>query len=554
MSLGAADQAIIAQLLTAIAQEMGVKLVRSALSPILREARDGSAGLLDRDGHVVAQAELIPIMQGSLGETLRACLALYPPDSLTPDDILVNNSPFEGGQHLNDVFVFSPVFVRDRVEAFSATVAHHLDLGGLYDGTARDVFNEGMIIPPTRYSLSRDWNGGSFERLVRTNTRLPAQTIGDLNAQLAGNAIGAARFRALCDKYGVDTVQEAMREQLAYADRRMRAALAAVPDGVYRGTAQVDGIGTSAGDVPLPVHAALTIEGDRARVDFAGTHEQVDIGLNCPWASTVAATIGCLKSALTGTDIPYNAGVARSIAVTAPAGSLVNPRSPAPVRSRMQAAYRVFNAVMGALAQAVPDRAIAQGFDTTTVVGFVRTGPSGHERAAEVFGGGFGGSLHADGCDAIDSPLSNCANTPIEAFEMAHGFVRIEGYALAPDSFGHGRARGGAGFLRAYRVLEPGVRLTMLADRIRHAPEGLAGGGAGTVGRFVIRRGAQTIEITGRTSLVLEVGDRVEIWLGGGGGHGEASARPPALVARDVEDGLLSPESAASVYSWPKPT
>ena len=222
------DHAVISQGLIAAAREMGVKLIRSAYSTIIREAADASAALFDRDGNVVAQAELIPMQLGPMSEIFRSCAAVYPVESLEDGDFYITNDPYSGGQHLQDVFIYSPVFVEGKLVAFAGTVAHHLDLGGGNPGLttdAVDVHAEGLIIPPTRYSLARDWEGrGPLRRLVAANIRVPDQTIGDFDAQFAANAVGAERVRQLCRRYGTETVGASMSELIDYSERRFRAA------------------------------------------------------------------------------------------------------------------------------------------------------------------------------------------------------------------------------------------------------------------------------------------------------------------------------------------
>ena len=346
---------------------MGAKLIRSAYSTIVREASDASAALLDRNGQAVAQAELMIQQLGSLSATFGPCAEHHPVDNLVEGDFYINNDPFHGGQHLPDVFIFSPIFFEGELMGFGATVAHHIDIGGGAPGLnmgAREIYQEGLIIPPSKYNLERDWNGGPFERLVATNIRVPDQTIGDMNAQFAGNAIGAARVHQLCRKYGPEAVKETMASLIDYSERRMRAAIAEAPDGVFHGEDVIDDDGLGGG--PLTVRVTATIDGNEATVDFEGTSDQIASNMNSPFASTVSAAFGCVKAVLTSPDIPYNAGSTRPVTVTAPYGSLLNPKPPAPVRARMTATNRVFNAVMKALAQAVPDKVIATGFDTTT--------------------------------------------------------------------------------------------------------------------------------------------------------------------------------------------
>lgn len=535
------DDAIISQSLLAAAREMGVKLIRSAYSTILREARDGSAAIADRHGDVVAQAELIPIQLGPMGITLKRCLARYPAHALTPDDFLITNDPYSGGQHLPDVYLFCPLFHGGELVGFGASVAHQLDFGGGAPGLdpgATDIYQEGLRLPPTRWSRRRDWDGGPLEQLVRANIRVPDLTIGDLNAMFAANAIAGARLGQLCDKYGRASVCQVMAGMTAYAERRFRAAIAQVPDGIYTGEDQIDDDGV--GDQPLRVQVQLTVAGDGIAIDFAGSSPQVARNLNSPFSCTLSAAVTCVKSILTTPDIPFNDGILRAVQVSAPYGSLLNPAPPAPVRARLEANYRVFNAIMRALAPVLPERVIATGFDTLTAACFSLQRGEGYSVYLEVFGGGYGASASGDGCDAVDSPLSNCANTPVEALDMEYDFFRLDGYALAPDSFGAGRWRGGAGFVRRYTVLRDGVGFAIYSDRHRHAPRGLFGGQDGRCGYGEIERDGRTERIPSKSIHTLRRGDRVTVFMGGGGGYGPPDERDPIHLLADLDDGLAS--------------
>ncbi len=549
LRLDPVDYAVISQGLIAIAREMGAKLIRSAYSTIVREARDASAALLDREGNVVAQAELIPMQLGPMAGTFRACAEIVPVDDLVEGDFYINNDPYAGGQHLQDIFIYSPIFFADRVIGFAGTVAHHLDLGGGNPGltsAAADIHAEGLIIPPSQYSMARDWNGGPLERLVAKNVRVPHQTIGDFNAQFAANAIGAHRVAQLCAKYGTETIEATMAELMDYSERRFRAALGKVPDGVYFGEDAVDDDGLS--ETPLHVKAKVTVAGEEIAIDFAGTCKQVRRNLNCPFSSTVSAALSAVKSVLTSPDIPFNEGVKRPITITAPEGSLLNPTYPAPVRARMEAAYRAFNAVMKALAQVVPEQVIAGGHDTTTVMAVSHLGEGGYRVYLEVFGGGYGASATANGCDAVDAPLSNCANTPIEATDMEFDHFRITGYGLLQDGCGHGAHRGGLCFFREFVVLADEVNFAIYADRFRIAPFGLFGGSEGTRGHCQVRRGDEIIQIKSKDGLMLRKGDVLTLVTSGGAGYGPPADRDPAAVRDDVEQGYLSPETATAVY------
>ncbi len=544
-----ADYAVISQALLAVGREMGAKLVRSAYSTIVREARDASAALTDRHGHVVAQAELIPMQLGSIGATIQPCLALYPAETLADGDFLITNDPYNGGQHLQDVFIFTPIFVEGRVVGFSASIAHHLDLGGGNPGlnaSSRDVYQEGLIIPPSKYNEARDWNGGGLERLIAANVRVPDQTIGDFYAEFAANHIGAARVQQLCRRYGTATVEATMAELQDYAERRVRQAIAALPDGVYLGEDAMDdawGEGRS-----LPIRATVTIKGDTLAVDFAGTADQVGCHVNAPFASTVSATLSCIKAVLTGPDVPFNEGAKRPITVTAPFGSILNPRPPAPVRARMNSAYRAYGAVMRALGQAVPERVVAQGFDTTWAAALSYLTPGGYRVHLDVLGGGNGASAGADGCDAVDGPLSNCSNTPIEVLDMDFDAYRVIAYELVADSAGAGRRRGGVGYRRAYEIVKDGVNFAMYADRFQRAPQGLAGGAQAASGVCRIRRGGRVELASASTGTTLGAGDVVELITGGGAGFGRAGERERERIAEDIADGLVTPDAARRDY------
>jgi N-methylhydantoinase B len=549
-SLDPVDYAVISQALIAIAREMGTKLVRSSYSNIVREAQDASAALFDKAGNVVAQAELIPMHLGSMSEIFRACVERCPIEELRPGDFYINNDPYGGGQHLQDVFIFTPIFHKGALGAFAGTVAHHLDLGGGNPGMtpdAVDVHAEGIIIPPSRYTYERDWNGGPLERLVAANVRVPSQTIGDFYAQFAANAIGTARIGELCQRYGVATVAAAMDELMAYSERRFRAALAAIPDGTWHGEDAVDDDGLS--DRPLVVKAAVTKKGEAVSVDYAGTIGQVGRNLNCPWASTVSASLAAIKSALTSPDIPFNEGFKRPIIVTSPKGTLVNPNYPAPVRARLLPAYRCFNAVLKALAQVVPDKVIAGGNDSTHALAISHLGANGYRVYLEIYGGGFGGGPRADGCDAVDSPLSNCTNTPVEATDMDFEHFRVVGYGLIPDTGGAGTHRGGLGLFRRFEILKD-ANFATYTDRVKLSPYGLFGGRDGSNTRIEIERDGRIIKCKSKDRVDLRKGDFLTLYSSGGGGYGDPAKRDRRLVERDVTQGYVTREAARKSYGW----
>ena len=544
------DYAVISQGLIAGAREMGVKLVRSAYSTVIREAADASACLFDRQGNVVAQAELIPMQLGPMSEIFRACAEQYPVETLKEGDFYINNDPYSGGQHLQDVFIYSPIFFEGALVGFAGTVAHHLDLGGGNPGLtteAVDVHAEGFIFPPSRYNMQHDWeNNGPLKRLLAANIRVPAQTIGDFDAQFAANRVGAERLRQLCAKYGVQTIELAMGQLINYSESRFRAALLALPDGVYYGEDAVDDDGIT--DTPLVVKAKVTIAGDSIAIDFDGTCSQVSRNLNCPFSSTISAALTAVKTALTSADIPFNEGLKRPVKITAPAGSLVNPTYPAPVRARMEAGYRCFNAVLKALAQVAPVRVIAGGNDSTLVTSLSHQAQGKYRVYLEIYGGGYGASNAFNGCDAVDSPLSNCTNTPIEATDMEFSHFRIIGYGLLPDSCGHGKHRGGLGFFRRFEILEDDVNFAIYADRFRIAPYGLFGGTDGQCGRGEVVRDGKVITLKSKDGMMLKKGDVLTVYTAGGGGYGDAEQREESAITYDLQHGYLTQEGSGKFY------
>ena len=539
MALTQVDLAIINRALVAATTEMGTKLIRSAHSPIVREAQDCSAALMNACRKLVAQAELTPVQLGSIAQTFAPCMELFPPETLEPGDFLINNDPYSGGQHLQDIFLFSPIFHGGVLIGFSASVVHHIDLGGGAPGlnpAAGDVHQEGLIFPPTKYNRARDWDGGPFERMVAANVRMPEATVGDIYAQFAANAIGAKRLGALAERYGAEDLGAAMDEMLDYSERRIRAAIAGLPDGIYEAEAWLDDDGLT--DERIAIRTQVAIEGDGIRISFDGTSDQVRTNINCPFASTLAAAVACVKSVLTDPDIPFNDGVERVIGVEAPYGTILNPKPPAPVRARLLPAGRVFNAVMKALAQVAPGRVIAEGFDTTTPVCLSHLGPDGYNIYLEILGGGYGAGRGSDGCDGVDCPLSNCSNIPVEAVEMDYPFIRVESYAMRPGSGGRGRWRGGLGFERSYRALDDGVQFATYSDRSRTAAEGLFGGEPGATQEMLVERGGETIRLGSKLAYPLKKGDVLRVRTGGGGGYGEPSERAPVRLAADRDAGL----------------
>lgn len=547
------DQAtfnIISHGLHAIAQEMGEKLVRSAHSTIIREARDCSTSFLDRRGRIIAQAQFCPIHMNSFGKVFEAFSRRYDLSTIKPNEGLVTNDPYSGAQHLNDIVIFTPVFHEGRLVAFSASLGHHIDIGGGAAGPnakAPDVYAEGLRIPLLRFDLDKDMGDGMLEQFIRINVRPPDQVMGDIYAQLAANHTGKVRFIEMLERFGEETVLNAADELQNYSERLAREAISAIPDGVYEAEDFVDDNGFTSD--PLRVAAKVTVKGDSLSVDLSGSAPQTKGIINSPVASTISAVYGALALLLGGGKIPVNDGLYRPIRdVHVPYGSFLNPDQPVAVRARNSACHRVYNAIMLAMAPAVPDRVLTSGHDTTNAVGMGHMGSDGYRVYMEVVGGGWGASAGSDGADAVDSYVGNCSNVPVESLEKDYPFMRVEEYALRRGSAGAGRQRGGLGVRRVYRIIADDVSFNAYSDRFRFAPWGLFGGQKGSHSRFLVERNGETLKLDSKVNFPLRKGDRLIIETAGGGGYGDPRQRDPALVAKELKDGLITAEQAVADY------
>lgn len=511
-----------------ICREMAVNLRRSAISSIVREARDFSVALTDAKGEVVSQAECIPIMTAGIALALQDVSEKFDLSTFTEDDALLMNDPFDGGQHLQDIYLFTPIVVEGSVVGFGATTAHHVDLGGMHAGIstqAKEIYQEGLRIPLTRFSVSRDFESpyGFVRQVIGANVRVPDAVLGDLRAQFAANRTAVRRLTELVERYGVETCLAAMDELKDYSETRFRAAIEEIPDGRYSATQHFDGSAYGLGDVP--VTASVTVDGSDIHVNFAGTAEQIAGNINCPLASTISAVQSAIRCTLPSGDIDFNEGCNRPIHVVVPHGSVLNPTPPAAVRSRLTPASRAFNAIVRALSEALPDQAVATGFDTTTAVAVSSLGQDRKYRVAlEILGGGWGGCAEHDGADALDNPISNCANAPVEALETDYDHFWISEYALADGSGGHGARAGGRGIRRTYVAKHDGVQVAGYSDRHRRGPDGIFGGDAGGPGaHLIVRADGTEVPLSTNYEEILDAGDRIVITTGGGGGHGSSA-------------------------------
>jgi N-methylhydantoinase B len=478
--------------LAGIAEEMGTVLVRSSLSPNIKERRDCSAALFDARGRMVAQAEHIPVHLGAMPESVAAVIAHDP----QPGETWILNDPFAGGSHLPDLTLVTPLAIDGEIRGYACTRAHHSDVGGMVPGSlpaaSTTIWQEGLILPPVRLTPE-------VERVLLANVRTPEIRRADLAAQAAANRVAEARLREL--RFPLEAAFDAV---IAYAERRAREAIARLPDGRYEAEGEVE----LAEDVPIRV--AVTVAGDRVEIDFAGTSPAVPANVNAPLAVTRAACVFAVKVAL-GADVPVNHGLFSALEITAPEGSLLNARHPsAVVAGNTETSQRVADTVLLALAQAADVPAQGQGTMNNTVIGTPRW------TYYETLCGGQGASSHGDGPSGVHVGMSNTLNTPVEALELELP-LRVERYELLFGSGGDGRHRGGDGLVRELRMLEPAT-LSLLTDRRRHAPQGLEGGSPGRPGRNLVNGE----EVAPKVTLELAAGDVVTVETPGGGGWGSS--------------------------------
>jgi N-methylhydantoinase B len=502
---------VLASALAGIAEEMGAVLIRGSYSSNIKERRDCSTALFDARGNMVAQAEHIPVHLGAMPEAVAAVMGRDP----EPGDVFAINDPYSGGTHLPDITLVSPVAPGEAGEilGYAVTRAHHSDVGGMRPGSmpsdSREIFQEGVIIPPVR--LVR---GGEYVEdvlnLLLANVRTPGLRRGDLRAQIAANNIAEERMGELIERRSKEVVLAAFEEVISYAERRTREAL---PDGEHEAEDFMEGDGIT--DEDIPIKAAVEIRDDSITIDFEGTAQGVRGNINCPLPVTRSACYFALR-VLLPKDIPANAGTYAPLEIKAPEGSLVNVRYPAAVvAGNVETSNRIADTVLAAFSGFAPEEIPAQGQGTmnNTIIG----GPGdGGWTYYETIGGGQGASKDGPGPSGVHVGMSNTLNTPVEAFELEYP-MRVERYELIYGSGGEGAQRGGDGIERSVKVLGP-ASLSLLTDRRRHPPRGAQGGEPGKVGQNLLN-GEELPPKVGRD---LKEGDVVTVRTPGGGGYGRS--------------------------------
>lgn len=539
--------------LQAIAEEMGATLVRTAHSVNIKDRKDCSAAVYTTRGELIAQAEHIPLHLGLMPSVVKAVLAEHPIEEWRPGDAFITNDPYLTGTHCPDVCVLSAVHHRGRPVAIVANLAHHADVGGSVPGSlwpqATEVFHEGLRLPPVL--LQR---GGELDRgllaILTANSRTGRELQGDLLAQVACNRVGAQRLAELVARQGVDYLEAHTEALFAYSEGRARRALAVLPPGSYEFEDVIEGDGLS--DDPVRIRVRVGLHEGRLLVDFSGTSPQTRGPLNAARPGTLACVYFVLK-AVFDPDLPSNEGIGRVVEVHIPEGSLLDARYPAPVGSfNPVTSQRVVDTLLGALARAVPQRVIAAstGSMNALLIGGRHPATGRLYSYVETYGGGQGAMAGLDGMDGVHTNMTNTLNTPVEVIEQDYPLLVTE-YALVADSEGPGEFRGGLGLTRELEVLEGEAVVSVMTDRARVAPWGLAGGGAGGCSRCLLRLPDGTTRLLpSKTSLEVPAGARVRLVTAGGGGWGNPRARDRVALAREVRAGLLSRARAATVYGF----
>ena len=508
-------------LFAAVAEEMGVALRRSSYSPNIKERCDFSCAVFDADGEMIAQAAHIPVHLGSMPLSVRAAIDAV---SFEPGDAVILNDPYAGGTHLPDITLVSPVFdACDRRVFLVANRAHHSDVGGMAPGSlgiATDIIQEGVRIPPLKLVRAGQIDE-SLLGLVLANVRTPDERRGDLAAQLAANRIGERRLHEMLAQHPDEALRYAP-ELLNYAERLTRRVLRGIPDGEYafEDCLDDDGIGRE----PVRVAVVVRVRGDEATFDFGGSAPQTPGPVNAVFAVTLSC-VSYVLHALAGGRVPPNSGCLRPVRVVAPAGSVVNAAFPAAVAAgNVETSQRIVDVVLGALAQALPDRVPAASCGTMTNVAVGGVDPRMGEAFTyyETIAGGMGGRPDSDGLDGVHCHMTNTLNTPIEALELAYP-LRVTRYAIRDHSGGEGRHRGGHGLRRDLLALAE-ARASIIADRHRRPPYGLRGGRPGQPGQALLIRDGEERRLPSKCQIELRPGDVLSLRTPGGGGWGEPDA------------------------------
>lgn len=537
---------IVGKYLVSAVREMGTTLMRTAYSTLIRESMDCTAALFDPVGQLVAQADHVPSHQGTLSHAAKHVLRNM---TMQPGDIVVLNHPYLGGTHHPDIMIFKPVFDGERLVALAGSLGHHLDVGGRSPGSistdARDVFEEGLIIPPLKLV-----KGGvpvpEILEMIAANIRVPHKTLGDIRAQIAAVNVGERRYLELAAKYGAGPLADIIDACLDTSERQMREDLRAYADSTYSAEGFLDSDGVT--DEPVPIRVAVTLRDGAVTIDFTGSSVEVKGPFNCSLSSVQSAAY-CAVRYMVAPEILQNEGCYRPIHLITPPGSIVNPQAPAPLSGRFHTLERIANTILMAFNQARGENAVGSTHGHLSSFSVSGRHADSPYVCFEILGGGWGATRDHDGLDATFGLMANCYDTPIEALELEYP-LRVERYELIADSGGAGTYRGGLGLVREVRYLSGEGSFTNRSDGQKFPPPGVLGGAAGGTSRQRLVRADGRVEKlpSKATNLTIAAGDLVCMETAGGGGYGPPSARDPDAVLADVLDGKVSIAAARATY------
>lgn len=538
--------------LTAIADEMGVALRRAAYSTNIKTRLDYSCALFDPEGRTLAQAFTQPIHLGTLRHFVPRILESVGVDTLVPGDAVLCNDGHLGGIHLNDVCLVAPIHHDDRLMGYAATMAHHVDIGGGTPGSIglfEEIFQEGLQISPVRLVKAGQLDDELMRFIIR-NVRSARETAGDLRAQIAGVNLGQRRVAELAERFGEGDFDDACEAIIDHAERVTRQAISrAIPPGSYTATDYLDDDGFD--DTPVEIAVDIEVTGTDVTYDLSRSAEQRRASINTTYAMSFSACAYTLRALLGEYDIPMNEGFYRCIEVRTAKGTVCDSYRPAAIGAGADVGGRILEVALSAFGQKMPDRVPADTKGTMCNVGFGGVDPRTGEMFAyyEAQAGGYGGRLGSDGMDAVQPHMQNTENSPVEETEASYP-VSIVRYELIPDSGGPGRYRGGLGLRRDYRF-EGDVRLSVMADRVKFNPQGLAGGKPGRACHFIVDPEGEARELPSKFSIGVPAGSTVSLQMGGGGGFGDPSERDAASISADLDNGVITEEHAVDSYGYP---
>jgi N-methylhydantoinase B len=565
MTVPAIDQValtVVDNYLTSCCRDMGVTMMTTAYSPIFNESLDFSCVIFDPRGNMLAQAEFCPSQIGTIKFTVEWTIEELGLDAFEEGDVVLHNDPYRGSGHVPEHMLLKPVFWEGELVAFVANVAHMSEVGaktpGGLSGDATEIYQEGLLLPPVKIKR-RGEDVDDVWRIILSNHRTPRVTLGDFRAMMGSLELGERRLHQLIRGYGLEFVQGAAEELMAIAERRMRAEIEAIPDGVYTFEDAIEDDGITDRDYPILLR--LTVDGGEVIADFTGSAPQAVGPVNAIYAVTASAIYNAFLH-LTDPTIPRNEGCYRPFTIIAPPGTIVNCSFPAPVAGgNTETSPRITDMVFGALQDAIPAAVAASCGGTSSPFLFGGIDPRTAEPYAHFHfeGVGWGGRKGLDGNSMVVTINGNCRNTPVEVFETRYPAFRIESYRLLTDSGGPGEFRGGLGGERVFTVTAPEVTVSALLNRMKTEPWGVLGGGEGAVGGLWVRRAGQlewrtfveefgTMSPSKFSGVTLREGDQVRIVMPGGGGYGDPLRRDPERVRLDVAEGFVSAEAARTAY------